>query len=66
MMSDNEEFLEFFRCYVCSESKSVKVLKQVSFRDQIFKKDVCTDCYNKMIGKFPEKKSVIEIKKEMI
>ena len=41
--------LKFFRCYICGQVKDVKFLKSVAFKDQIFKKDVCSDCVEKML-----------------
>jgi hypothetical protein len=49
----NDESIEMFRCYICNQYKDVEDLHQITVRDLLFKKDICTECKEKL--KIPQK-----------
>jgi hypothetical protein len=45
----NFKDLEVFRCFICGKYKNAKDLHPITVRDQLFKKDVCEECLNKLL-----------------
>ncbi len=41
---------ELFFCVICEKYRSISMLKELAVKDSWHKKNVCTECFNKIIS----------------